>query len=105
MSISFAAPLSGMQVSQYRVDVTAHNVANLNTPGFSEYQTVQTDVSPQGVRVAALNRVPNPDKTTSNTDLAEQMVALKTDKDSFSADAKVIKVKDQMLGTLLDMVA
>jgi flagellar hook protein FlgE len=104
MDVSFAAPVSGMQVSSFRLDVTAHNVANVDTPGFSEYQTVQSDVVPQGVRVAALNRVPNPDRSTSNTDLAEQMVALKTDSNTFTANAKVVKVKDQMLGTLLDMV-
>jgi flagellar hook protein FlgE len=32
------------------------------------------------------------------------MVALKTDSNTFTANAKVVKVKDQMLGTLLDMV-
>jgi flagellar hook protein FlgE len=104
MDVSFAAPVSGMQVSSFRLDVTAHNVANVDTPGFSEYRPVQTDVAPEGVRIASLTRVPNQDRVTSNTDLAEQMVALKTDKDTFTANAKVVKVKDQMLGTLLDMV-
>ena len=104
MDVSFAAPLSGMQASSFRLDVTANNVANVNTPGFSESRVVQTDIAPQGVRIAALSSVPNADRTTSNTDLAEQMVALKTDSDSFTANAKVFKVKDRMLGTLLDMM-
>jgi flagellar hook protein FlgE len=104
MDVSFSASLSGMQASSTRHDITANDVANINTPGYEEYRPIQTDVNPAGTRIAAVIRTPNPDKTTSGTDLATESVEQIENKTTFSANAQMIKAKDKMLGTLLDII-
>lgn len=104
MDISFSPSVSGLQVSSLRHDVSANNVANINTNGFSASRLIQTDVVPQGVRAASIDKIPNPDPTNSGTDLAEETVAQIVNRDTFSANAQMIKAKDRMLGTLLDMM-
>jgi flagellar hook protein FlgE len=105
MGVSFAAPISGIQVSQTRMDVTAHNVANVNTPGFAQSTVEQAEVRPEGVRIASITKTPNSNPALSNTDLAEAAKEEIVNKDTLAADVNVIKAKDRMLGTLLDMVA
>jgi flagellar hook protein FlgE len=105
MDVSFAAPISGMRTSLTRQDVTANNVANVNTPGFEERTVHQADMVPQGVRVSGITRTPNDSVELSNTDLAKQSVDQMVNRDTLTANTKVIKAKDRMIGTLLDMMA
>jgi len=105
MDITLNTAVSGMQVSQARLNVTAHNIANVNTAGFQEMTAQQTEDSPSGVRISGYTRTPNPDASNSGTDLATQMTNLDIDKSSFTADTKVFKVQNEMIGTVIDMVA
>jgi flagellar hook protein FlgE len=105
MAISFDASVSGMQAAALRQDVTANNVANINTPGFEQTTAYQTDVVPQGTRVSHLAKTPNSSSAASNTDLVKEVKEQKINKAAFQADLNVIKVKDRMMGTLLDMFA
>jgi len=104
MDLSLGASVSGMQASSTRHDITAHDVANINTPGYEEYRPIQTDVKPAGTRIAAITRTPNPDPTVSGTDLATETVEQIQNKNTFTANAQMIKAKDKMLGTLLDLI-
>jgi flagellar hook protein FlgE len=97
MAISFDASVSGMQAATLRQDVTANNVANINTQGF--------DMLPQGTRVSHLVKTPNTPSGDSNTDLVKEVKEQKINKAAFQADLNVIKVQDRMMGTLLDMFA
>jgi len=105
MAISFDAPLSGMKTALLRQDVTAHDVANVNTPGFEQTTPYQTDMAPQGTRVSHLVRTPNSSKEPSNTDLAEEAKEQTINKAALQANVNVIKAKDKMMGNLLDMFA
>ena len=104
MDLSFTAPLSGVKASQQRLDVAAHDVANVNTPGFQEQSVIQTEMRPEGTQIAAIRRTSNDNPQYSNTDLAEETKEQIVSKDAYSANLTVIKVKDRMMGELLDLV-
>ena len=105
MAISFNAAVSGMQAAITRQDVTAHNVANVTTPGYEQETPYQTDVSPQGTRISHIARTPNADPNVSNTDLAKETVAQKENSSSLQANLQVARTQDRMTGTLFDMFA
>jgi len=105
MSISMNAAISGIRVSLARQDSTAHNIANMSTPGFEQMNTQQAEMSTGGVRVTGTTRTPNPDPTTSGTDLAQQMVNMDINKTELTANIKVIKTQDKMIGDLIDLIA
>ena len=105
MTVSFDASVSGMQAAQIRQDVTANNVANVNTTGFEQTTAYQTDMLPQGTRISNLVRTPNNNTAPSNTDLVKETKEQIINKTAFQADLNVVKVQDNMMGTLLDMFA
>jgi flagellar hook protein FlgE len=105
MSLSFDASISGVKAATIRQAVSANDVANINTPGYKQANVYQTDVSPAGTRVANISRTPNPNPDLSGTDLAEEVKEQKISKYDFSANLKVIKVKDEMTKDLLDLFA
>jgi flagellar basal body rod protein FlgB len=105
MAISFGSSISGINAAMQRQEVSAHNIANINTPGYGQYNAYQTDMAPQGTRISHVSRTPAPDNTISTTDLAKEAVEQKNDKNSLSANLKVMKVKDNMLESVLDIFA
>jgi flagellar hook protein FlgE len=105
MNIALNTATQGMQVPLVRQDVTANNIANVNTPGFEQATPRQTDVAPAGVRISNIVRTPNPNPTVSGTDLAEQMTNMMVDKTTFTANAKVLKIQDKMIGEVIDLIA
>ena len=103
MVSALTSAVSGMQVSALRMDVSANNIANVNTPGFEQSDLVQVSGSASAVS-GTIRRIPNPDPTTSGTDLAKEMGGeMTTAKTGYSANLKVIKTQDEMLGSLLDI--
>lgn len=105
MAISFDASVSGLQAAMLRQDVTANNVANINTRGFEQASAYQTDMLSQGTGISHIIKTPNNPSADSNTDLVKEVKEQKINKAAFQADLNVIKVKDRMMGTLLDMFA
>lgn len=104
MSLDFSAPISGLAAVQTRQNISAHDIANINTPGYEEYRPAQTDVVPQETRISSVSRTPGNSPESSNTDLAQETVEQMVNKQTYSADLKVIKAKDKMMGELLDIV-
>jgi flagellar hook protein FlgE len=94
-----------MQVSLTQQNVTANNIANVQTNGFSQLNAQQASVQPMGVRVTAITPTPNPNPNVSGTDLAQQMGNLVSNKGDLEANAKVFKVQNQMLGDVIDLIA
>ena len=88
---------SGLQAAQLRLDASAHNVANLNTPGFRRQVVEQTE-SP-GVQ-ASVQRSPQ-EGSALEQDAVEQMAATY----AFKANVQVLKTNDRMMGALLDTKA
>lgn len=91
---------SGLRAAQLQLDSSAHNVANLNTPGFKR-QTVDLQEAPaQGGVRASLGRVPS-EGSSLETEAVGQMAATY----AFKANVQVLKTEDRMMGALLDVKA
>ena len=104
MDISFSSSLSGMKAAIRRHDIGAHDVANVNTGGFEEQVPHQVEKKPAGTEISHVSRTPNSNKEISNTDLAVESTEQIQNEKTLSANAKVIKAKDEMLGEVIDLL-
>jgi len=91
--------LSGLQAAQTRMGSSAHNIANAATPSFRR-QVVAQQTGANGGVSATIERAP-----VQGEALAEDLVALKLAQHLFTANLKVLRTHDRMLGTLLDVEA
>ena len=91
---------SGLQAAQLRLDASAHNVANLNTPGFRRQVVEQTE-APGGSGVQASVQRDAQVGSALEKDVVEQMSATY----AFKANVQVLKTNDQMMGALLNTKA
>ena len=116
MDPAMNAALSALGAFGTKLDVTANNIANVETEGFKKSRAILQEGDQSGVTVT-LSRVdtpgaliPSQDGTekmseSSNVDLAEEMVNLKTTQYGFQANIKTIKAEGEMLGSLFDILA
>jgi flagellar hook protein FlgE len=93
---------SGLQAAQLRLDASANNVANMNTPGYRRQAVAQQAVADSaGVR-ATLQRQPEAAEGVAlENEAVEQMSATY----AFKANLQTIKTQDEMMGALLDVKA
>lgn len=99
-----AIGLSGLRAAQTRLDTTAHNVANAQTPDFRRHAVQQTPVAETGgVQTQVVREDTEQAAPVGHLvqDLVEQRVAFY----SFAANLKTIETEDRMLGALLDRKA
>jgi len=95
--------VSALSASSLRMDLSAHDVANVNTPGFSQSRPIQTSLKP-GTEISAIQKINSATPDFSATDLAEEAVEqIKSEKD-FAANAAVIRTQDKMYGEAIDLV-
>src|SRR5690348_458918 len=108
MSNAMSISLSGMQAASAMLNVTANNIANLNTPGFNPSRADLVELSGGGVAVSGTSFEDNPqvapNTQTSNVDLPTELVNLKLGHTLYDANAMVLKTADQMTGTLLNIL-
>ena len=119
MSLDMDTSLSALQAVGTAQQITANNVANVNTDGFkasrTEYSSGPAD---QGVEaVVSRTTSPGPAVVTdwsagasgmaegSNTDVPREMVSLMQHEDAYAANAAVIRTQDEMSGTVIDLMA
>jgi len=96
--------VSALQASSLRIDISAHDVANINTPGFSQSRPIQTAQKP-GTEISSIQKIEPSAPELSATDLAEETAEqIKSEKD-FAANAAVIKTQDKMQGELINLLA
>ena len=88
--------LSGMNAAQTQLNTAAHNVANVNTPGFSRQEVVQGQQAQGGVAARAST------STTPGPSLESDVVMQLQAKNAFLANLAVFKTHDKMAGTLLN---
>ncbi len=96
MSSLSAISLSGMRAGQTALDASAHNIANLATPGFRRELVTNSAMAGGGV-TASLSQATQTGNAIE-TDFVGQLVA----KNQFLANLAVFKTHDQMMGALLD---
>lgn len=116
--------LSALRAFGVKSQVTANNVANVNTDEFKKSRADMVEGVNGGVDVAIskpgspekgnfkTNAPPvksvgteNEQKEPSNVDIAEEMVNMMTTETSYSANTKMVQSRDDMLGTVIDMVS
>jgi len=115
MILALDSALSALDAFGTKMDVTANNIANVDTDGFKKSRAVLQEAD-HGVTVN-ISRVNTPgapipaeDGTgkmneSSNVDVAEEIVNLKTTSNSFQANLKTIQTEGDMLGSLFDIFA
>lgn len=92
---------SGLQAAQLRLDASANNVANMNTPGYRREVVAQEEAAESaGVR-ATVQREQDAQGVTLEQEAVEQMSAAY----AFKANLQTIKTQDDMMGSLLDVKA
>jgi flagellar basal-body rod protein FlgC len=106
--------LSGMTAFGKQLEVSAHNVANINTDGFKRTDTTFVEAPNGGVLpVTQKDNSPGPavlkDTTQglmqvelSNTDLGQEAVNQIIAQRGFEANLRTLKTADDMLGSILD---
>lgn len=97
MPSTSAIALSGMNAAQTALQVAAHNVANLATPGYRRQLVVQSDQAGGGASATALRQAPGAGHALE-ADLVSGLQA----KNAFLANLAVFRAGDRMTGALLD---
>ena len=90
---------SGMSAAMLRLDASANNIANGQTPGYRR-QFVQQESQAGGGVTTSVAQASEPGADLA-ADIVEQMISSY----SFKANLHVIKTQDEMLGSLLDLHA
>jgi len=115
MSLAMKSALSAIDAHGQKIDVTANNIANVNTDGFKKSRAVLEEADSSGV-VVSIDKVNTPGaailsgdgtgevRESSNVDVAEEIVNLQTAKHGFQANLKTLKAEDEMLGSLFDIL-
>lgn len=96
-SSATAIAQTGMQAAQTRMDVAAHNIANLPTEGFKAAIVTQQTQPGGGVRATVSRRA-----DAGEGYVADRVESLKAMYD-FKANLKTLQTADEMLGSLLDI--
>jgi flagellar basal-body rod protein FlgC len=103
---------SGIAAAQKKLDVAAHNIANMNTDEFKKGRVAQEESVNGGVatnvgRVSERGHVrqtPEGDEVEgSNVNLAEEMVTLLKAEHSLEANINALETADEMERSLLDI--
>lgn len=98
MNAIFSTSLSGMNAAQAALDTTAHNIANLGTPGFKRQQVEQSELPTGGTSTQVIGAAAAGESL--KTDLVGQLQA----KNAFLANLAVFRAGDNMMGALLDVM-
>lgn len=93
-ALSIAA--SGLNAASARLDTSAHNIANVATPGFRR-ETVQASARAEGGVNTQVARAPQ-EGVSLEEEIVDQLAAAA----SYKANLKVIDTVDRTLGRWLD---
>jgi len=105
----FSTALSGMNAAGAVINTAASNIANMDSTGYKAARVNLAESRWGGVDVVSITRDPSPGgvdedgQELSNVDLPTEVVNLKKGALLYKANAAVIKVGDELMGTLLDM--
>jgi flagellar hook protein FlgE len=89
---------SGLQAAQMRLDASANNVANMNTPGYRRTVVAQQEAADSAGVQASIQREQDARGVALEQEAVEQMSATY----AFKANLQTLKTQDQMMGSLLD---
>lgn len=102
-------PMTAFSAYGAGLGVSAHNLANVLTPGFRAGRASYAELPARSGVAASISQperlpaAPAPVGAPSNTDVAGEMVNLITASRTYQANAKIVGVADSMLGMVIDM--
>lgn len=113
---SVNSTLSALQAYKTRMGVTADNIANINTDEFKKSKAILKE-GPDGDVQVDIKRVDTPghphreivgdqlvEKESSNVNLDEEVPEMMVTQRTYEANLKVLQTRNQMLGTVLDIM-
>ena len=112
----FSSGVSAISSFSVKMNVTANNIANVDSDGFKKSRTILKEGQAGGVApVVDQVDTPGPVKQivedgqtreveASNVDLAEELTSTITTQAAYKANLKAIQTADEMVGSLLDTV-
>lgn len=113
MTFSIGSNLSALNAFGKGLGVTANNIANIGSKNFEKSRAiniegekgqVETEISkPQTNSIKTGEEIPE-DKP-SNVELTEEIPRMMIDEKGYQANLKVIQTQDEMLGSVLDIIA
>ena len=89
--------ISSMHAYEDWLSNNSNNIANVNT---QDYKSIDTTLKNSSGNVTA-----HTTKSTNGVDLAKEITDQIVIKDGFNADATAIKTEDEMIGTVLNLLA
>jgi flagellar hook protein FlgE len=94
----FSTALSGLNAGSAIINAAASNIANLATQGYKAARVnLTTAPDGDGVEVSSITH-------DSDVDLVNEVVSMKQGQILYQANAAVIRVGDQLTGSLLDIL-
>ena len=115
MSAAANIALTGLRALSIKLDVTADNVANVNSDGFKKSRAEFEEAYPYGVK-ATVNQTDTPGillspeagesamRESANVALEEELVNLTTVQNTYYANLAVIKTDKEIQRTLLHLI-
>jgi flagellar hook protein FlgE len=97
---ALSVAVTGITSASRRISVASHNLANIETEGFTPLQSRQSSVAPAGSEVEIL-RAEHP----APPDIATEIVGMNVAKLQAKASMRVIETELDLLGSLLDIKA
>jgi flagellar basal-body rod protein FlgC len=103
--------VSGLLAQSFRASEIAHNIANVNTPGFKsvDIQTISIEAGAGGSGVLARRQGSDAgesggDSSGGDLDLARQFTQLIETEIAYTANAQVLRTTAETLGRVVDLV-
>lgn len=94
-----SSALSGLAAFGKALNVTANNIANMNTEGFKPINAMMNEDINGGVKVT-LSQSPDP-----GVDVAKEMVDMMIEKVGVKVNVKSLQAEDDILKSLIDIKA
>ena len=117
MIFSINNNLSALRAFEQKMEVIADNVANVNTEEFKKSRAILKE-GPMGDVHVDIDRVDTPgrpdfetrdgritERELSNVDLSEEIPQTIPTQRGYEANLTLLKTRDEMLGSLIDMMA
>jgi flagellar hook protein FlgE len=92
-----SSALSALNAFGNALNVTANNIANMNTEGFKPTSAVMNEDTQGGVKVT-LSQTQD-----AGVDIVKEMVDLMIEKNGVGANLKSLQTEDQVLKSLIDL--
>lgn len=99
----FGSSISSMNAHSTWMDVNANNVANVNSDKFKSIDTKLEEGQENNPKAVLRENERKAAEDRSNTDLAKELTEQIPIEKGFGVNAAVVRTKDEMLGTLMDI--